>query len=199
REVEEPRKPSPGDRKHPRRPALPQRPLLQAGRYSPRRLPDPAPAGRVPGEPPLRRDLAPLEGLTSVRRLHRREAGEGGARPGEVRRLRGRPQGGLQHYGGRRIPRHRIRLPEGLPQDLGHRGLFDTVNASMEHRTRQAATALAACWVALTALPAKAAVVINEVFYHAPGGAGDLQYVELHNAGEGVVELEGWKFAKGIE
>ncbi len=48
-------------------------------------------------------------------------------------------------------------------------------------------------------LTAHARVVINEVFYHAPEGAGELEFVELHNAGEDAVDLAGWKFSKGLK
>ncbi|MEZ5325994.1 MAG: lamin tail domain-containing protein [Verrucomicrobiales bacterium] len=44
----------------------------------------------------------------------------------------------------------------------------------------------------------EAGVVINEVFYNAPNELSDLEYVELHNAGNTAVNLSGWKLTKGI-
>lgn len=48
-------------------------------------------------------------------------------------------------------------------------------------------------------LLASAQVVINEILYHAPDDLDDLQFVELHNAGEAAVDLGGWAFTKGIK
>jgi len=45
---------------------------------------------------------------------------------------------------------------------------------------------------------ANARVVINEIFYNAPDDIEDLEYIELHNAGEQAVDLSGWAFRKGI-
>src|SRR5213596_1544202 len=42
-------------------------------------------------------------------------------------------------------------------------------------------------------------VVINEIFYNAPGDIEDLEYVELHNSADQPVELGGWAFTKGIK
>lgn len=53
--------------------------------------------------------------------------------------------------------------------------------------------------LALWPVGAGARVVINEIFYHAPGDIEDLKYVELHNSGEDAVELGGWKFTKGLK
>src|SRR5947208_5367797 len=47
--------------------------------------------------------------------------------------------------------------------------------------------------------PARADVVINEIFYHAPDDLDDLQFIELHNSGDKAVDLAGWKFTKGIK
>ena len=57
----------------------------------------------------------------------------------------------------------------------------------------------AACVVVSLAALAHAQVVINEVFYNAPGDLDDLQWVELHNAGAQAVELGGWSFSKGVK
>ena len=57
------------------------------------------------------------------------------------------------------------------------------------------AALLAAC---ACANPAPAAVVINEIFYHAPDDLDDLQFVELHNTGDQAVSLAGWKLTKVI-
>ena len=46
---------------------------------------------------------------------------------------------------------------------------------------------------------ASAKVVINEIFYHAPGELEDLQYVELLNDSDSVTDLGGWSLGKGIE
>jgi hypothetical protein len=42
-------------------------------------------------------------------------------------------------------------------------------------------------------------VVINEIFYHAPGDIKDLQWIELHNPTDQPVRLAGWSFTKGIK
>ena len=42
-------------------------------------------------------------------------------------------------------------------------------------------------------------VVINEIMYHAPDDLDDLQYVELHNAGDQPVDLGGWAIKKGVK
>jgi len=42
------------------------------------------------------------------------------------------------------------------------------------------------------AAPTRAAVVINEIFYHAPEDLDELQWVELHNTGDAAVDLAGW-------
>ncbi len=52
-------------------------------------------------------------------------------------------------------------------------------------------------WLAASAAPSP--VVINEVFYHAPGDREDLQWVELHNAGTTAADLGGWSFSKGLK
>lgn len=52
--------------------------------------------------------------------------------------------------------------------------------------------------LALLSLSARARVVINEVYYHAPGDADGLEFIELHNAGSEAVRIEGWKFTKGV-
>jgi hypothetical protein len=48
------------------------------------------------------------------------------------------------------------------------------------------------------AATASAGVVINEIFYHAPEDLDDLQFIELHNAGNNAVDITGWRLAKGI-
>src|SRR5262249_52013355 len=45
----------------------------------------------------------------------------------------------------------------------------------------------------------RARVVINEIFYHPPNDAEDLEYVELYNTSEQPVDLSGWKFVRGIK
>jgi hypothetical protein len=45
---------------------------------------------------------------------------------------------------------------------------------------------------------ARAAVVLNEVLYHAPDDLEDLQFIELHNPGAAVVDLSGWKLDKSV-
>src|SRR5438552_4583502 len=47
-------------------------------------------------------------------------------------------------------------------------------------------------------VPVHARVVINEIFYHAPNDLDDLQFIEVHNSGDQVVDLSGWKLTKGI-
>ena len=51
----------------------------------------------------------------------------------------------------------------------------------------------------LPLVPARAQVVINEIFYHAPDDLEDLQYLELHNTGDQPVDLSGWSFTKGVK
>jgi len=46
--------------------------------------------------------------------------------------------------------------------------------------------------------PASAAVVINEILYHAPDDLDDLQFIELHNTGAAEVELSGWKLGREV-
>jgi hypothetical protein len=46
---------------------------------------------------------------------------------------------------------------------------------------------------------ARARVVINEIFYHAPNDIGDLEFLELHNSGDEDVDISGWSFTKGIK
>ncbi len=58
---------------------------------------------------------------------------------------------------------------------------------------------LAAAALALVPTPALARVVINEIMYHAPDDLDDLEYIELHNTGAEAVNLEGWRFTKGIK
>ncbi|MBN1422317.1 MAG: lamin tail domain-containing protein, partial [Planctomycetes bacterium] len=65
---------------------------------------------------------------------------------------------------------------------------------------RQTAFALLGA-LALAAHPAAAAepyVVINELQYHDGDDIADLEYVELHNAGDAVADLTGWSFDEGI-
>lgn len=43
-----------------------------------------------------------------------------------------------------------------------------------------------------------AAVVLNEILYHAPHDRDDLQFLELHNTGTAAVDLGGWGFRRGV-
>lgn len=52
---------------------------------------------------------------------------------------------------------------------------------------------LAALVIAASPLAAKANVVINEIFYHAPDDLEDLQWIELFNTADAPVDLSGWK------
>ena len=58
---------------------------------------------------------------------------------------------------------------------------------------------LRAALFALTAAPALAQVVLNEVMYHPPDERDELQYIELHNAGTAPVSLAGWSLRKGAK
>src|SRR5258708_22875710 len=60
---------------------------------------------------------------------------------------------------------------------------------------------VAALSLILTTLcgPARADVVINEIFYHAPDDIDDLQFIELHNTGDKAVDLAGWRLSKGVK
>src|SRR5207244_3748784 len=44
---------------------------------------------------------------------------------------------------------------------------------------------------------ARAAVVINEIFYHAPDDLDDLQWIELHNTADRAVDVGGWTLDQG--
>jgi len=46
---------------------------------------------------------------------------------------------------------------------------------------------------------AQGAVVVNEIFYHAPDDLDDLEWVEVYNSGEQGVDVGGWAFKKGIQ
>src|SRR5262245_37980705 len=50
----------------------------------------------------------------------------------------------------------------------------------------------------VTCRPAHAAVVINEILYHAPDDLDDLQFIELHNTGDTAIDLAGWKLTRGV-
>lgn len=49
-----------------------------------------------------------------------------------------------------------------------------------------------------TPLNGAAKVVINEVFYNAPGDQGDVQWIELANTSKAAVDLGGWKLSEGL-
>gem|GEM_PF-2348890 len=51
----------------------------------------------------------------------------------------------------------------------------------------------------LLALPTRAGVVINEIFYHAPDNLEDLEWIELHNPDGQPVDISGWRFTQGNE
>src|SRR5260370_29791168 len=60
-------------------------------------------------------------------------------------------------------------------------------------------TQVTAMLIALSvAFPVRAAVVINEIFYHAPDDLDNLQFLELYNTGEKAVDLAGWKLTRGV-
>src|SRR5437660_12931202 len=46
--------------------------------------------------------------------------------------------------------------------------------------------------------PARPAVVINEILYHAPDDLDGLQFIELHNTGDEAVDLAGWELTRGV-
>jgi hypothetical protein len=50
----------------------------------------------------------------------------------------------------------------------------------------------------LLSLPARAAVVVNEIFYNAPDDLDEVQWVELHNTGDQPVALAGWSLKKAV-
>ena len=52
---------------------------------------------------------------------------------------------------------------------------------------------------AMTLVRAEGKVVINEIFYHAPNGIEDLQWIELHNTGKDPVDVSEWAFTKGVK
>ena len=46
---------------------------------------------------------------------------------------------------------------------------------------------------------ARAAVVINEIFYHAPNDWDRLQWIELFNSGKEAVDVSGWSLTKAVK
>jgi len=58
---------------------------------------------------------------------------------------------------------------------------------------------LIAVALSLFAPATEARVVINEIFYRAPDGIEDLEFIELHNTDEEEVDISGWSFTKGIK
>src|SRR5205809_5547444 len=44
---------------------------------------------------------------------------------------------------------------------------------------------------------ASAAVVINEIFYHAPNDLENLQWIELFNSADQPVDISGWSLDQG--
>lgn len=48
-------------------------------------------------------------------------------------------------------------------------------------------------------LSVEGTVVLNEIQYHPPDDRDDLQFVELHNAGNQPVRLAGWKLTRGVK
>src|SRR2546426_497892 len=52
----------------------------------------------------------------------------------------------------------------------------------------------------LCATPARAAdIILNEIMYHPQSGNDFEEYVELYNRGTNMVNLNGWRFTRGIE
>ncbi len=67
----------------------------------------------------------------------------------------------------------------------------------MKHRIRFSPLAILSLLLFLSS-SGRAAVVINEIFYHAPDEMEGLEYVEIHNPESQAVDLTGWRFTKGI-
>ena len=57
---------------------------------------------------------------------------------------------------------------------------------------------LVACLMCCAAPVWAADVVINEIFYHAPGDIERLEWIELHNTTDAAVDLSGWQLKRGI-
>src|SRR5438093_3228325 len=53
-------------------------------------------------------------------------------------------------------------------------------------------------WLAGSHSFAKEEIIINEIFYNAPGKEDLLQFVELYNRGQSEADISGWRFRKGI-
>jgi hypothetical protein len=51
---------------------------------------------------------------------------------------------------------------------------------------------------ALLLMRVEGKVVINEVFYHAPNGIEDLQWIELYNTSKEPADVSGWALTKGV-
>jgi hypothetical protein len=60
-------------------------------------------------------------------------------------------------------------------------------------------TTLLALLVAVFIVPARAVVVVNEIFYNAPEDLDELQWVELHNTADQPVDLGGWSMKKALK
>src|SRR5882672_10664887 len=57
---------------------------------------------------------------------------------------------------------------------------------------------MVAVLTALLSFPAaRAGVVINEIFYHAPNDLDDVQWIELLNTGDAPVDISGWSLDQG--
>lgn len=53
--------------------------------------------------------------------------------------------------------------------------------------------------VSILAVASHAKIVINEIFYHAPGDVDSLQWIELHNSGDQSADIGGWRLKKGAK
>src|SRR5574342_34238 len=77
---------------------------------------------------------------------------------------------------------------------------FALPGAIPAHRALNGLMCVRTMLLLLALLPAASArVVINEVFYNAPGEIEDLEYIELHNSSDEEVDISGWSFTKGIK
>lgn len=63
----------------------------------------------------------------------------------------------------------------------------------------RALRALACLFAAFFVSTATAGVVINEIFYHAPGDLDRLQWIELHNTEPVPIDIGGWRLRKAMD
>src|SRR5258705_11946641 len=74
------------------------------------------------------------------------------------------------------------------------------VDSRMDHRTRGACLLFVAiCWLGNAVFAVKAGtVVISEIHYNPDIKTELVEFIELHNAGAGLVDLSGWTISSAV-